>query len=280
MSHDIVKTNRCFGGVQGSYTHHAETTACSMRYSVFTPPAAKTQKVPVLFYLSGLTCTDENFSTKAGAQRVAAELGIMLVMPDTSPRSVNLPGEDDSYDFGSGAGFYVDATRAPWSKHYRMFSYITEELPMWIANHFPADIHRQAIFGHSMGGHGALIAALKRPKQYRSVSAFSPIAAPTQCPWGEKALAGYLGDNRDLWKAYDACELCKTTAWDGLILVDQGDADEFLEEQLKPELLEQACKSANIPLKLRRQPGYDHSYFFIATFVEEHLRHHARALNA
>ena len=249
-----------------------------MTFAVYTPPQAASGPVPVLYYLSGLTCTWENFTVKAGAQRYAAEHGLMLVAPDTSPRGLGLPEEDDAYDFGAGAGFYVDAVVEPWSRHYRMYSYVTDELPALIADHFPADITRQGIFGHSMGGHGALVCALSRPERYRSVSAFAPVTAPTQCPWGQKAFAGYLNNNRDLWQRYDACALMERTAWRAPILVDQGTADGFLEEQLKPELLAEACARTEIRLTLRMQPGYDHSYYFIATFMADHVEHHARAL--
>jgi S-formylglutathione hydrolase len=248
-----------------------------MRFSVFVPGAAN-QRFPVLYFLSGLTCTDENFSTKAGAQRYAAEHGIALVIPDTSPRSVNLPGEDDSYDFGSGAGFYVDATVEPWRRHYRMYTYLPEELPRLVAQHFPVDTDRQGIFGHSMGGHGALVVALRNPDEFKSVSAFSPISSPMRCPWGQKALSGYLGNDESTWREYDATELIRMRGYDRPILVDQGMADEFLVEQLKPELLEAACREANVPLSLNRREGYDHSYYFIATFVGEHIAWHARAL--
>jgi S-formylglutathione hydrolase len=231
----------------------------------------------VLYWLSGLTCNDENFMQKAGAQRVAAELGIALVAPDTSPRGCNLPGEDDSYDFGSGAGFYLNATEQPWAAHYRMYTYVSEELPALIERHFPVT-ERRAISGHSMGGHGALICALKNPGRYRSVSAFAPISNPSHCPWGEKAFSGYLGSDREGWKAWDSCELIATARERLPILVDQGDADQFLQQQLKPEALEAACAAAGHPLELRIRPGYDHSYFFIASFIEDHLRHHARAL--
>jgi len=251
-----------------------------MRFGIYLPPQAKAGKVPVLYWLSGLTCTDENFATKAGAQRVAAELGIAIVMPDTSPRGLDLPGENDSYDFGSGAGFYLNATQAPWAGHYNMYDYVVDELPALVNEHFPVDGQRTSISGHSMGGHGALTIALKNPDRYRSVSAFAPIAAPTQCPWGEKALMGYLGADRAGWLQYDATELVKTAQLPGEILIDQGGADDFLQEQLKPELFEQACRASGQRLLLRLQPGYDHSYFFIASFIEEHLRFHGAALAA
>ncbi len=275
---ETISEQRCFGGVQGVYRHASETTGTPMQFAVFIPPGAENGGVPVLWYLSGLTCTEENFTVKAGAQRYAAEHGLMLVAPDTSPRGASIPGEDETYDFGSGAGFYVDATEAPWSKNYRMYSYITEELPALVFDGFPGDRARQGITGHSMGGHGALTVGLRNPETYRSISAFSPICAPTQCPWGEKALGGYLGSDRETWKAHDACALIESGQRSGEILVDQGDADGFLVEQLKPELLEQACKEAGQPLTLRMQPGYDHSYFFIASFIGDHVAFHAARL--
>lgn len=273
----LVSKNRCFGGVQGVYTHNARETACVMRFSVFVPPQAASSLVPVLYWLSGLTCTEENFTIKAGAQRIAAELGLAIVAPDTSPRGLGLPGEGASYDFGLGAGFYVDATEAPWSQGYRMYSYVTSELPRVIAGSFPVDASRAGIFGHSMGGHGALTIALKNPGTYRSVSAFAPISSPMHCPWGEKALAGYLGSDRSRWRRYDTTALLEDRGWGGPpLLVDQGTKDPFLESQLKPELLTAACVRAKVALDLRMQEGYDHSYFFIASFIEDHLRFHAR----
>lgn len=275
----VRSEQRCFGGTQGFYSHQSDVCGCEMRFAVYQPPQALAgEKVPLVTYLSGLTCTEENVVTKAGFQGVAAELGLMVLAPDTSPRGVDLPGEDDAYDFGSGAGFYVDATEAPWSRHYRMYSYITEELPAVIAANFPADMSRQGITGHSMGGHGALTLHLKNPQVYRSVSAFAPICAPMTCPWGEKALGGYLGADQEAWRAHDSCELVKQQPSSAHILVDQGEADGFLEEQLRPELLVAACQAAGQSLELRMQPGYDHSYYFIASFMEDHLRHHAAAL--
>jgi S-formylglutathione hydrolase len=250
-----------------------------MRFSVYRPPQAETGPVPVLYWLSGLTCTEENFTVKAGAQRYAAEHGVMLVAPDTSPRGLNLPGEDDAYDFGSGAGFYVDATEAPWSAQYRMYSYITGELPKLVLDEFPGDAERQGVFGHSMGGHGALVCALRNPDLYRSVSAFAPIVAPTRVPWGKKAFCGYLGAERASWRKYDACELIHDGARAPEILVDQGTVDGFLEEQLRPELLREACEATGQPLNLRMQDDYDHSYYFIASFVGDHIAHHAKALS-
>jgi S-formylglutathione hydrolase len=250
-----------------------------MRFSVYRPPRAGTGAVPVLYYLAGLTCTEETFAMKAGAQRAAAELGLMLVAPDTSPRSPRLPGDDASWDFGLGASFYVDATAAPWSAHYRMYSYISVELPEVIAEAFgPAP--RAGIFGHSMGGHGALVVALRNAERYRSVSAFAPVAAASRCPWGEKALTGFLGPDRARWREYDAAELAAASRYDRPILIDQGLADRFLDEQLKPHLFAEACRVSATPLELRCHEGYDHSYYFVSTFVEDHLRHHARALGA
>ena len=278
---NAVSRNRCFGGMQGVYTHAAETTHCSMRFGVFMPPQAQSARVPVLYWLSGLTCTEDNFIVKAGAQRVAAELGVAIVVPDTSPRGLGYPGEADAYDFGLGAGFYVDATEAPWSEGYRMYSYVTNELPAYVERHFAVVAGRAGIFGHSMGGHGALTIALKNPGRYRSVSAFAPIASPMRCPWGEKALTGYLGSDRSRWREYDATALIADRGWRGpALLVDQGTSDPFIESQLKPELLRQACEHAGVALDLRLRDGYDHSYFFIATFIEEHLRFHAVHLHA
>lgn len=272
-----ISEHACFGGVQGFYAHDSRECATEMRFSVYQPPQAREQRVPALYYLAGLTCTEETFMIKAGAQRLAAELGLMLVSPDTSPRSPRIDGDDANWDFGLGAGFYVDATVAPWSTHYRMHSYVSVELPQIVREHFPAN-ERQGIFGHSMGGHGALVCALRHPERYRSVSALAPIAAPMRCPWGQKAFGGYLGDDRESWRAYDASELVMVRPFDGEILVDQGLADKFLAEQLHPELFEQACTRAGQRLALRRHPGYDHGYYFISTFMADHLRHHAAAL--
>lgn len=283
MELETVSTNRCFGGVQGVYRH--ESAACNgpMKLAVYLPPQAETarsegRRLPVVTWLSGLTCTEENFTVKAGAQRVAAELGLILVVPDTSPRGQGVPGEDESYDFGTGAGFYLDATQEPWAKAYNMYSYVTEELQTLVAEHFPADPARQGIFGHSMGGHGALTIHLKNPRTYRSCSAFAPIAAPSQVPWGRKVFAGYLGEDRAAWRRYDATELVAERPSKATILIDQGEADNFLAEQLRPELFAEAARKAGQPFELRMQPGYDHSYFFIASFIEDHLRHHAAAL--
>jgi S-formylglutathione hydrolase len=273
-----LKQHRCFGGIQGVYRHDSSATRCAMEFAVYQPPQAEHHKVPVLYWLSGLTCTWANFTEKAGAQRHAAEHGLMVVAPDTSPRGVNLPGEDDAYDFGSGAGFYVDATATPWAQHYRMYSYVTKELPALVEASFPVDRKRQGIFGHSMGGHGALVCALRNPDRYRSLSAFAPIAAPMRCPWSEKALSGYLGDDRETWREYDATEVARRAEWSTEVLVDQGTADDFLDEQLKPHLLQEAFRSAGIPLSLRYQAGYDHSYYFMASFMADHVAHHASLL--
>jgi S-formylglutathione hydrolase len=279
MSVETVSEARCFGGVQGTYRHHSTEVGSPMRFAVFVPPRAGPARVPLLYWLSGLTCTEENFVLKAGAQRVAAELGLAIVVPDTSPRGLDLPGEAESYDFGLGAGFYLDATELPWSRNYRMYSYVVRELPEVVAAHFPVDPARAAIFGHSMGGHGALTIALKNPAAYRSVSAFAPIASPMRCPWGEKALGGYLGGDRASWRRYDSTALIEDRGWRGApLLVDQGTSDRFLETQLKPELLRETCARCGVALELRLQPGYDHSYFFIASFIDDHLRFHARHL--
>ncbi|MFO8038763.1 MAG: S-formylglutathione hydrolase [Sodalinema sp.] len=279
MTLTLTKDSRSFGGTTQFYQHSSQTCNAPMGFSVYLPPQAAQQPVPILYWLSGLTCTEENFISKAGAQRLAAEYGLMLVAPDTSPRNLGLAGENDRWDFGSGASFYVDATESPWANHYQMYSYVTEELPALIAENFSVDTSRQSIFGHSMGGHGALVCALRHPSRYQSVSAFAPIAAPMSCPWGETAFRGYLGENRQTWSAYDASELVKTAAWRGPILIDQGEADSFLAQgQLLPERFEAACQEAGVDLRLRRQPGYDHSYYFIASFMEDHLRHHAEAL--
>jgi S-formylglutathione hydrolase len=280
MSLKILSEHRCFGGVQGYYSHRSTEIGLDMRFAVYQPPQAQAGRVPVLWYLAGLTCTEETFPIKAGAQRLAADLGLMLVCPDTSPRGANLPGEADAWDFGVGAGFYVDATAQPWAGHYRMYSHVTRELPMLIAASFPADATRQGIFGHSMGGHGALVCALRNPDMYRSVSAFAPICAPTRCPWGTKAFSGYLGADTQAWRAYDASALVAERPFDGRILIDQGLSDKFLAEQLHPEAFEAACAESGQSLTLRRHGGYDHGYFFIATFMEDHLRHHAQTLLA
>ena len=267
---------RCFDGTVAYYTHHSSTCNHEMNFAVYLPPQAVSQPVPILYYLSGLTCTEENFITKAGAQQHAAELGIMLVAPDTSPRNTEIPGEDDAWDLGSGAGFYVDATRDPWQKHYQMYSYVTQELPALIAANFSVKPDRQSIFGHSMGGHGALICALKNPQQYRSVSAFAPIAAPMKCPWGNKAFTAYLGKDRQKWAEYDASELVKQIQLDSTILIDQGTDDQFYQQlQLLPETFEKVCDRVSQKLNLRWHTGYDHSYFTISSFIKDHIQHHA-----
>ncbi|BAY19327.1 putative esterase [Nostoc sp. HK-01] len=280
MTHlQTISEYRCFDGKLGFYSHTSATCNSEMRFAVYQPPQAAHKPVPVLYFLSGLTCTEENFMVKAGAQHYAAEHGLMLVAPDTSPRNTGIPGEDDAWDFGTGAGFYVDATAQPWRSHYQMYSYIVQELPAVIADNFSIQADKQGIFGHSMGGHGALVCAIRNPQQYKSVSAFAPIVAPMNCPWGKKAFSGYLGNNQDNWRAYDASELIKQLGYHSPILIDQGTADKFLTEQLKPEVFEQACTSVNQPLNLRYQAGYDHSYYFITSFIEDHIRHHAIALN-
>ncbi|WP_418648569.1 S-formylglutathione hydrolase [Thauera butanivorans] len=272
-----IEHRACFGGWQDVYRHRSEVLGCEMNFAVYLPPqAAGGAKLPVLYWLSGLTCTEQNFITKAGAQRYAAEHGLIIVAPDTSPRGDDV-ADADGYDLGKGAGFYLNATRQPWAKHYRMYDYIVDELPALLEANFPASTAR-SISGHSMGGHGALSIALKNPGRYRSVSAFSPIVAPTQVPWGEKAFSNYLGGDREAWKQYDTVELVASASEKLPLLVDQGDADEFLDGQLKPQLLQAACEAAAHPLTLRMQPGYDHSYYFIASFIGDHLRHHAQAL--
>lgn len=276
-----VGEQKTFGGTQGVYKHEAKQTACEMEFSVFMPSCASESPVPVLYYLSGLTCTQDNVTTKGGFQRYAAEHGIAVVCPDTSPRGAGYAGEDDDYDFGTGAGFYVDATQEPWSAMYQMYSYVTAELPAVIATNFSIDTSRASIFGHSMGGHGALTIALKNPEKYRSVSAFAPIVAPTQCPWGQKALTGYLGSDEAGWAEYDATRLVQSgKSFEGTILIDQGTADPFLQEQLKPHLFEEACNKAGQSVDIRLQDGYDHSYYLMATFMEDHIIHHAKALKA
>jgi S-formylglutathione hydrolase len=273
-----LSEQRCFGGTVRFCAAASTVLGLETRFSVFTPKQAAQGKVPVLTYLAGLTCTEETFMVKAGAQRLAAALGIMLVAPDTSPRGAGIPGEDKDWDFGVGAGFYVDATEAPWSRHYRMYSFVTEELPALVAAHFPAAPDRQGIFGHSMGGHGALVCALRNPGRYRSVSAFAPIVAPSGVPWGEKAFTQYLGPDRATWLDYDATALVARAQFPGEILIDQGLADKFLAEQLRPDLFEAACRKADQKLRLRRHEGYDHSYYFISSFIDDHLRHHAQSL--
>ena len=276
---ETVSEHRCFGGVQGVYRHQSQHTNTPMQFSTFVPSAAAGGKCPVLWFLSGLTCTEENFTVKAGAQRYAESYGMIVIVPDTSPRRAGIEGEDESYDFGTGAGFYLDATQVPWNENYRMYSYITQELQAMVSDNFPIDCARQGITGHSMGGHGALTIGLKNPHLYASISAFAPICSPTRCPWGQKALSGYLGDNESAWTQYDAVELIRKGHRNGEILVDQGEADNFLQEQLKPELLSSVCVETGQPLQLRMQPGYDHSYYFIASFIEDHIAFHASNLN-
>jgi len=280
MTLNLIAEHRCFGGTQYFYSHESRECRTEMRFSVYMPPQALKEgsNVPVLYYLAGLTCTEETFMIKAGAQRLAAELGLILVAPDTSPRKARIPGDDASWDFGLGAGFYVDATQAPWSQHYRMYSYVTRELPEAVKSLSGAGSERQGIFGHSMGGHGALICALKNPDQYLSVSAFAPIAAPMQCPWGQKAFGNYLGADQNSWRAYDASELIAARRYPRPILIDQGDRDKFLEEQLKPSIFIEAARRSGSDVQHRLSPGYDHGYYFISTFMEDHLRHHARQL--
>ncbi|CCD36960.1 S-formylglutathione hydrolase [Candidatus Paraburkholderia kirkii UZHbot1] len=276
-----MEEHRCFDGVQRIYRHDSQTIGLPMRFSVFLPKEASSRKVPALFYLAGLTCTEETFPIKAGAQRYAAEHGIALIAPDTSPRGADIPGEKDAWDFGVGAGFYVDATREPWAPRYRMYSYVTQELRKTVIAELTVREDRIGIFGHSMGGHGALVLALRNPDLYRSVSAFAPIAAPSQCPWGVKAFSGYLGDDREAWKQYDASELIKGDAaarFEGGILIDQGLADQFLAEQLYPEVFERNARDARHKVTVRRHERYDHGYFFISTFVGEHIAHHACTL--
>ncbi|MGD9661251.1 MAG: S-formylglutathione hydrolase [Porticoccaceae bacterium] len=276
-----ITANRCFGGQQLRCKHWSQALNCEMTFAIFLPPqAAKAAtKVPVLYWLSGLTCTDENFVTKAGAQQYAAKYGVAIVAADTSPRGEGVPDDPDGgYDLGLGAGFYVNATELPWAQHYRMYEYIVDELPALVAAHFHVDQGHTGIFGHSMGGHGALSIALKNPHKYKSVSAFSPICSPINCPWGQKALGHYLGKSKKTWKAYDSCELVRSATEHLPVLVDQGGADNFLDEQLKPHLLLQASLEANYPMNIRIQAGYDHSYFFIASFIEDHIRFHRQYL--
>jgi len=274
---ETISESLCFGGVQGFYRHESQACAGPMRFAVFVPPQAKRGPAPVLYYLSGLTCTEENFTVKAGAQRLAAELGILLVVPDTSPRNTGIPGEADTEDFGAGAGFYLDATQAPWSRHFKMYTYVAKELPALIAGRFPADMRRESVFGHSMGGHGALTIALKDPARFRSLSAFAPICSASQTK--QNSLERYLGTDREAWKEYDACELVRLRRFPQPILIDQGDADTHL-PGLRPELFAAACSESGQALNLRMQAGYGHNYFFVASFIEDHMRHHAAALHA
>ncbi len=275
----LISSNKSFGGVHERRKHASSALGCEMVFGIYLPPQALAgEKVPVLYWLSGLTCTDQNFMDKAGAHRMAAELGVAIVAPDTSPRGEGVPDDPGgAWDFGLGAGFYLNATQQPWAKHYRMYDYVVEELPALVEREFSVS-DRRSVFGHSMGGHGALIAALRNPGRYASVSAFAPVSHPMSCPWGEKAFTNYLGPDRERWREWDAVELLAQAKERLPLLVDQGDRDNFLETQLRPEALVEAAQRANHPLTLRMQPGYDHSYFFIATFIEDHLRHHAAAL--
>ncbi len=278
MTIENISAAKNFDGWHKQYTHQSSTLNCEMRFAIYLPPQAATQSVPVLYWLSGLTCTDENFMQKAGAQRIAAELGIAIVAPDTSPRGDQV-ADDEGYDLGKGAGFYVNATQAPWNSHYQMYDYVTKELPELIQANFPVT-DQKAISGHSMGGHGALVIAMRNPGVYTSVSAFSPISNPMKCPWGNKALSAYLGDDKATWAKYDASELMKTASAFVPAMVDQGLSDSFLEEQLLPEALVKAANISGYPLTLEQHQGYDHSYYFIASFIEKHLRFHAEHLAA
>jgi S-formylglutathione hydrolase len=279
MSLEIVSSNKSAGGWHKRYRHHSAVLGCDMVFAVYLPPQAEQgEELPVLYWLSGLTCTDENFMQKAGAHKLAAELGLIIVAPDTSPRGADVPDDPDkAWDFGLGAGFYLNAAQQPWARHYRMYDYVVQELPALIEANFPVS-DRRGISGHSMGGHGALICALRNPGRYHSLSAFAPISNPSNCPWGEKAFSRYLGDERSRWREWDACALLAEATEKLPILVDQGDRDDFLESQLKPDALKAAAQAAGHPLTLRLQPGYDHSYYFIASFIDDHLRHHAAAL--
>ena len=277
---ELISEHACFGGTQGFYRHESQLIGLPMRFGVFVPPQARHAPVPVLFFLAGLTCTEETFAIKAGAQQFAAQHGLMLVMPDTSPRNTAVEAADAAWDFGTGAGFYLDAVQTPWSTHWRMGSYVAQELRQLVLSKFAARADRVGIFGHSMGGHGALTLALKNPGNYQSVSAFAPIAAPMQCPWGSKAFSGYLGDDTTAWARHDATELVKAGARVAPMLIDQGLADKFLAEQLHPHLFQAACIDAGQPLTLRMHEGFDHGYYFIATFMADHIAHHAKYLNA
>lgn len=277
---ELISSNVCFEGEHRRYRHYSTALDCEMEFAVYLPPvavAASPRKIPVLYWLSGLTCTDQNFMQKAGALKRAARLGLAIVCPDTSPRGLDLPGEHDSYDFGSGAGFYLNATREPWSRHYCMYDYVVTELPELVEQSLPVTDQR-AISGHSMGGHGALVCALKNPGRYASISAFAPIANPMECPWGQKAFSGYLGDDTGQWQEWDASMLIPGAGERLPLLVDQGTADEFLDSQLNPEVLADACEKVHHPINLRMHRGYDHSYFFIASFIDDHLNHHGEAL--
>ena len=279
MSLELISQNKVFGGWLNRYRHQSGSLNCEMTFAVYLPPQAEEQEVPFLYWLSGLTCTDENFCQKAGAFKTASELGLAIVCPDTSPRGTDFPGEHDSYDFGSGAGFYINATQAPWNKNYHMYDYVSEELPAVVEGELPFN-GKRSISGHSMGGHGALVCALKQPERFQSVSAFAPISNPMECPWGEKAFTGYLGEDRQDWQQWDSCFLIRRSKERLPMLVDQGTEDDFMAEQLKPEALAHACTNAEYPMTLRMQPGYDHSYYFIATFMEKHVTWHAERLKA
>ncbi len=277
---DMISSNRSFLGQQQVYQHDSVSTKTPMRFSIYIPDIAQQTSCPTLFWLSGLTCTEENFTVKAGAQRVASELGLIIVAPDTSPRGSHVPDNPDAYDLGKGAGFYVDAVEKPWQANYQMHSYIAQELPELVKQNFPMDPDRMGVFGHSMGGHGALVMHLRYPELFKSISAYAPIVAPSQVPWGQKILSAYLGSDRQKWQNYDACALVARRPSDTTILIDQGTEDEFLAEQLKPELFVEACRKVGQPVHLRMQSGYDHSYFTIASFMEDHLRHHADMLSS
>lgn len=278
MPLEILSEHACFHGLQGHYSHLSQSTGTRMTFSVFRPPQAQHGPVPALYFLAGLTCTDETFMIKAGAQRVAAALGLMLVTCDTSPRGLNLPGDSEHWDFGVGAGFYVDAIRPPWSDHYRMGTYVNEELPALVESHFPARRDRRGIFGHSMGGHGALVTALRHPDRWQSVSAFAPICNPVNVPWGQKAFGRYLGEDRSAWAGWDASILMNGQKHPRCILIDQGLSDQFLARELHPEALELSASKSGQEIQLRRHAGYDHGYYFIQTFIEDHLLHHVASL--
>lgn len=284
MTIETLSETNCFGGRIGFYRHSSATNSCDMQFSVFVPPQAAHGDVPVLTFLSGLTCSEENFMVKSGAQRVAAELGLMLVSPDTSPRGEAVADDPDGdYDFGHGAGFYVNATEAPWSQHYQMYDYVTRELQQLVFENFPGDASRHGLTGHSMGGHGALTIGLRNPQLFKSLSAFAPICTTLHSPWGVKAMSYYLGSDQSTWHDYDACEVARNVRDPSAfskILVDQGGGDAYLAEQLKPELLQAACDASALPLELRVHEGYDHGYYFISTFIEEHLRFHSEQLGA
>lgn len=274
---ELVGESRCFDGRQITYRHYSDACACTMRFAAFLPPNASRGRVPAVYWLSGLTCTEENFSVKAGAQRYAAALGLALIIPDTSPRGVNVPGEDEFMDLGSGAGFYVDATQAPWAPHYRMYDYVTRELVDVVNASLPVDPQRKSISGHSMGGHGALVVGIRNPSRYRSISAFAPMCAPSKSPWGQRAFSAYLSPNEQDWLDYDASALIRDNPTDHELLVDQGTADPYL-DKLRPADLKEACEAAGQRLNFRERAGYDHGYYFVGTFIEEHLRFHAAAL--